>query len=954
MTTSTFYLYSILPSDKGVDIISKDQKGNLKLHHIFFRPFCFVASGDDIDETCQTISETLGIDLSIKPEMRIPFIGFTNKKKDTLLRVTFDSTRDFYRHRKTLEENFTTYHTRTSIPAQVLAVTGLTYYGGFSCLTSQRPNITDIKVTSETGNTPPPSSKLFLRIRCVSRDAIFDQHYMYHPDPRNACDRVTAVHLRYVHGENNAAHTLTLVPFTKDSTVCQSERELLDSVSSLIRQYDPDVIFTFPDFVDPLVYLYLRAQVLGFQGFGEIERGTSKHRRASIFPRQPTPDTPLHEFRVTLQTRCVFNMVKFFQKKAFIPVESYDLYTINSNKAFRKKPCSADATPSQYYDFHNKDFVHDPDKMITRLVKEGSHMVDLERDSAMLLELQSISTISNTPLNQVVSRGEQVRVMNKLQHHVYQHGYYINKEGLNMKPLRFSVASRPPTLADPGLHPICTKLQNQCIAKLKVHKAEHKGGPTFTKKGRRKRARQQTLMGGFGTTRNTEEESQLEGGSVLKPSPAFWGESTIGVYDFQSLYPSIMRAYNISYENLVNDPTYLDLPDVKYLTIQINAAECIVVAQQKGLIPNLLAQLLQARKDVKAAMKKSKNPFERARLDKRQLSIKVVCNSVYGFCGASPDRALLAVREVMFAVTSIGRYLQKACSWYLADRYNIPTIYGDTDSIFVLLTLSTDQATLQSTIEEAHQRFGLNTSPKELNDRFPCIATLDPIAAQRAVLYLLSDKFCQECSDLFPAPIILEFENLATQCLMFPQKKSYAYQFFDPSNIKTFKKIKVTGLPQIRRENPPFVRAILKGVTTRICTHSTNTLFDFLKTELGRLVADQIPTDEYFVTKSFHENTYYKTINSAHTCLAVQLQENHRTEFKNVRIRFVIVEGNQPLRHRGRTKLTDREKLDRLYYFEQTLEKPLRKMLLYHMTPNINYLMQKTRSILANKKSRKL
>lgn len=954
MTTPTFYLYAILPSDRGVDVISKDQRGHLKLHQITFRPFCFVACGDDIDETCQTISETLGIEVVVKPEMRIPFIGFTNKQKDTLLRVTFDGTRDFFRHRKTLEENFTTYHTRTSVPAQVLAVTGLTYYGGFSCTTSRRAKITDIKATNETGKPPPPSSKLFLRIRCVSRDAIHDQHYMYHPDPRRAYDRVTAVHLRYVNGDHEAKHTLTIVPFAQDSTFCRSERELLASVAKLIKKHDPDVIFTFPDFVDPLVYLYLRARVLGYHAFGALERVTSKHRRASIFPRQPTPETPLHEFRVTLQTRCVFNMVKFFQKKAFIPVESYDLYTINSNKAFRKQPCSADATPSEYYEFHNRDFVQNPDKMITRLVKECSYMADLERDSAMLLELQSISTISNTPLNQVVSRGEQVRVMNKLQNHVYQNGYYINEEGLNKKPLRFSAVSRPPTLTDPGLHPICTKLQNQCIAKLKARKAEHKGGPTFTRKGRRKRTRQQTLLGGFGTRRNTEEESQLEGGSVLKPSPAFWGESTIGVYDFQSLYPSIMRAYNISYENLVNDPEYLDLPGVEYLTIQINAAECIVVAQQKGLIPNLLAQLLQARKDVKAAMKHSDNPFERARLDKRQLSIKVVCNSVYGFCGAAPDRALLAVREVMFAVTSIGRYLQKACSWYLADRYDIPTIYGDTDSIFVLLELSSDRVTIQSTITEAHQRFGLNTSPLELKDRFPDIASVDPITAQRAVLYLLSDKFCQECSDLFPSPIILEFENLATQCLMFPQKKSYAYQFFDPSNIKTFKKIKVTGLPQIRRENPPFVRAILKGVTTRICTHSANTVFEFLKKELGRLVADEIPIEEYFVTKSFHENTYYKTINSSHTCLAVQLQENHRTEFKNVRIRFVIVEGHQPLRHRGRANLTHREKLDRLYYYEQTLERPLRKMLLYHMTPNINYLMLQTRSVLANKKSRKL
>ena len=37
----------------------------------------------------------------------------------------------------------------------------------------------------------------------------------------------------------------------------------------------------------------------------------------------------------------------------------------------------------------------------------------------------------------------------------------------------------------------------------------------------------------------------------------------------------------------------------------------------------------------------------------------------------------------MWAVTSLGRYMQKTCSALLGTKYNTPVLYGDTDSIFV-------------------------------------------------------------------------------------------------------------------------------------------------------------------------------------------------------------------------------------------------------------------------------
>lgn len=53
----------------------------------------------------------------------------------------------------------------------------------------------------------------------------------------------------------------------------------------------------------------------------------------------------------------------------------------------------------------------------------------------------------------------------------------------------------------------------------------------------------------------------------------------------------------------------------------------------KGIVPEILDDLLSARKRAKDDLKKETDPFKRAVLDGRQLALKVSANSVYGFTG---------------------------------------------------------------------------------------------------------------------------------------------------------------------------------------------------------------------------------------------------------------------------------------------------------------------------------
>ena len=74
-----------------------------------------------------------------------------------------------------------------------------------------------------------------------------------------------------------------------------------------------------------------------------------------------------------------------------------------------------------------------------------------------------------------------------------------------------------------------------------------------------------------------------------------------------------------------------------------------------GLLPEILDEILSARKKAKADLKKETDPFKKKVLDGRQLALKISANSVYGFTGAQVGK--LPCLEVSGSVTAFGRLM---------------------------------------------------------------------------------------------------------------------------------------------------------------------------------------------------------------------------------------------------------------------------------------------------------
>lgn len=152
--------------------------------------------------------------------------------------------------------------------------------------------------------------------------------------------------------------------------------------------------------------------------------------------------------------------------------------------------------------------------------------------------------------------------------------------------------------------------------------------------------------------------SEAPGGAILTPEPGLF--SGVLVFDFRSLYPSIMRTFNI-------DPiAHRRAPSCDNPVSTPNGA---TFARDAGILPELLERFYDEREAAKARGDETASYV-----------LKIVQNSFYGVLGASGCR--FAGSDLAGAITSVGQQILRWCRRLLVEM-GYTVIYGDTDSIFV-------------------------------------------------------------------------------------------------------------------------------------------------------------------------------------------------------------------------------------------------------------------------------
>jgi DNA polymerase I len=165
------------------------------------------------------------------------------------------------------------------------------------------------------------------------------------------------------------------------------------------------------------------------------------------------------------------------------------------------------------------------------------------------------------------------------------------------------------------------------------------------------------------------------GAYVMEPEKGL--HEDIVVFDFRSLYPSIIVTHNI-------DPSALDCkcckPSEATSVPELGYRFC---KKRRGFIPTTLERIIKERVKVKEEMKKYKRDSREYRsLDAKQWAFKIIANSFYGMLGY--PRARWYCKQCAESVTSFGRnYIYKTIE--MAKNAGLEVIYGDTDSLFCKL-----------------------------------------------------------------------------------------------------------------------------------------------------------------------------------------------------------------------------------------------------------------------------
>jgi DNA polymerase-2 len=196
----------------------------------------------------------------------------------------------------------------------------------------------------------------------------------------------------------------------------------------------------------------------------------------------------------------------------------------------------------------------------------------------------------------------------------------------------------------------------------------------------------------------------ISGGLVLDSVPGLY--RNILVFDFKSLYPSLIRTFNI-------DPlTYLApepagaLPPEAVVRTPSGAA---FRRDEPGILPELVARLWEERARARAAG----DPVGAQ-------ATKILMNSLFGVLGASASR--LFSPAVANAITTAGQHVIRLAA-RAVDAQGHRVIYGDTDSLFVDIA-ETDTTRAEARGDELRDAIGRDVGTA-LTREFGCRSHLE-------------------------------------------------------------------------------------------------------------------------------------------------------------------------------------------------------------------------------------
>jgi DNA polymerase elongation subunit (family B) len=351
----------------------------------------------------------------------------------------------------------------------------------------------------------------------------------------------------------------------------------------------------------------------------------------------------------------------------------------------------------------------------------------------------------------------------------------------------------------------------------------------------------------------TATDGKNPGAYVAEPKSGF--KTNIVSFDANSLYPNVMISLNLSPETKIgrverthtgNVNIYhtsgkcIELTPEKFNNF-ITSEECSVTKagflfsqKKKGIIPEFLDYYYNERVKVretlfnlkKAILAISKDSaeytelkYEIERLNTKQMVIKILINSAYGYMGNK--QAPIGDDDIASSVTLTGQAIIKQAGSllqkYLSENFNITDtvtlddswVYSDTDSCYFSLGCISDVLPIKT---------GDNISDKFYNE----VEQIEKFLNTEIAIWAKKQLRTKDSRFVFKRECIADVG-------LFLQKKRYVMRVLDDEGIKT-SKFKYTGVEVVRTSMPNAVKPYAKKIIeTMLLTQSLSETNNVLK-----------------------------------------------------------------------------------------------------------------------------
>ncbi|XP_052192570.1 DNA polymerase zeta catalytic subunit isoform X3 [Diospyros lotus] len=359
---------------------------------------------------------------------------------------------------------------------------------------------------------------------------------------------------------------------------------------------------------------------------------------------------------------------------------------------------------------------------------------------------------------------------------------------------------------------------------------------------------------------------------VMEPESGFYMDPVV-VLDFQSLYPSMIIAYNLCFctclgnimpskANTLGVSSYSpDLHVLRSLKDEIlltpNGVMYVPSKVRKGVLPRLLEEILSTRIMVKQAMKKlaSSQQVLRRIFNARQLALKLIANVTYGYTAAGFS-GRMPCAELADSIVQCGRRtLENAISFVNShDKWKAEVIYGDTDSMFVLLR--------GRSIKEAFE---------------------------------IGNDIASAVTAANPNPVTLKMEKVYHPCFLLTKKRYVGYSYENPDQVKPIFDAK--GIETVRRDTCPAVAKIMEQSLRIFFEHKDiHKVKAYLLRQWTRILSGRVSLQDFVFAKEVRLGAYSSRTSSSLPPAAIvatkAMRVDPRAEPRYAeRIPYVVVHG---------------------------------------------------------------